>query len=126
MAGRAPQLARAAAHGAEHIARGAGIIGIQRLLRVTIFSTFGRRLGTLGLVVMLHGVARAEQVPSRVFTTADGLAHNVVNKRSEMEDFLDAVHKNPSLWTTIVSPVTLVTSPAFFATTTWPESMAST
>jgi predicted O-methyltransferase YrrM len=32
------------------------------------------------------------------------VAHNVVNKRNEMEDFLDAVHKHPSLWTTIVSP----------------------
>ncbi|MEO5896361.1 MAG: O-methyltransferase [Vicinamibacterales bacterium] len=32
------------------------------------------------------------------------IAHNVVNKRSEMRDFLDAVQKHPSLWTTIVSP----------------------
>ena len=32
------------------------------------------------------------------------VAHNVVNKRNEMGDFLDAVHKNASLWTTIVSP----------------------
>ena len=32
------------------------------------------------------------------------LAHNVVNKRNEMEDFLSAVQKHPSLWTTIVSP----------------------
>jgi predicted O-methyltransferase YrrM len=32
------------------------------------------------------------------------IAHNVVNKRSEMPDFLDAIHKHPSLWTTIVSP----------------------
>jgi caffeoyl-CoA O-methyltransferase len=31
-------------------------------------------------------------------------AHNVVNKRSEMGDFLDAVQRNPSLWTTIVAP----------------------
>jgi predicted O-methyltransferase YrrM len=31
-------------------------------------------------------------------------AHNVVNKRSEMGDFLDAIEHNPSLWTTIVSP----------------------
>ena len=31
-------------------------------------------------------------------------AHNVVNKRSEMGDFLDLVQRNPSLWTTIVSP----------------------
>jgi caffeoyl-CoA O-methyltransferase len=32
------------------------------------------------------------------------VAHNVVNKRNEMEDFLDAVWKSPVLWTTIVSP----------------------
>lgn len=32
------------------------------------------------------------------------IAHNVVNKRSEMGDFLDVVQKHPSLWTTIVSP----------------------
>jgi predicted O-methyltransferase YrrM len=32
------------------------------------------------------------------------VAHNVVNKKNEMADFLDAVQKHPSLWTTIVSP----------------------
>ena len=32
------------------------------------------------------------------------LAHNVVNKRNEMGDVLDAVLKHPNLWTTIVSP----------------------
>lgn len=32
------------------------------------------------------------------------IAHNVVNKRDEMGDFLDVIHKNPALWTTIVSP----------------------
>jgi predicted O-methyltransferase YrrM len=32
------------------------------------------------------------------------LAHNVVNKRNEMGDFLDVVLKHPALWTTIVSP----------------------
>jgi caffeoyl-CoA O-methyltransferase len=32
------------------------------------------------------------------------LAHNVINKRNEMGDFLDVVLKHPSLWTTIVSP----------------------
>jgi predicted O-methyltransferase YrrM len=31
-------------------------------------------------------------------------AHNVVNKRNEMPDFLDAIQHNPALWTTIVSP----------------------
>jgi caffeoyl-CoA O-methyltransferase len=32
------------------------------------------------------------------------VAHNVVNKRGEMGDFLDAIWKSPALWTTIVSP----------------------
>lgn len=32
------------------------------------------------------------------------IAHNVVNKRSEMGDFLDVIQKHPTLWTTIVSP----------------------
>ena len=31
-------------------------------------------------------------------------AHNVVNKRNEMGDFLEAIQRNPSLWTTIVAP----------------------
>jgi caffeoyl-CoA O-methyltransferase len=31
-------------------------------------------------------------------------AHNVVNKRNEMEDFLETIQRNPSLWTTIVAP----------------------
>ena len=31
-------------------------------------------------------------------------AHNVVNKRNEMGDFLDAIQQNPALWTAIVSP----------------------
>ena len=32
------------------------------------------------------------------------LGHNVVNKRGEMEDFLDAIHGNPAMLTAIVSP----------------------
>ncbi len=32
------------------------------------------------------------------------IAHNVVNKRNQMEDFLTAIQTHPSLWTTIVSP----------------------
>lgn len=32
------------------------------------------------------------------------LAHNVVNKRSEMPDFLSAIENNPQILTTIVSP----------------------
>jgi predicted O-methyltransferase YrrM len=32
------------------------------------------------------------------------LAHNVVNKQTEMRDFLDAIRNDPSLFTTIVTP----------------------
>ena len=32
------------------------------------------------------------------------LAHNVVNKKSEMGRFLDAIQNDPRLFTTIVSP----------------------
>lgn len=32
------------------------------------------------------------------------LAHNVVNKRGEMRDFLAAIHSHPAVFTTIVSP----------------------
>ena len=32
------------------------------------------------------------------------LAHNVVNKREEMEDFLKTIRTHPLLWTTIVMP----------------------
>ena len=43
-----------------------------------------------------------------VYPRLDGgglfLAHNVINKRNEMEDFLAAVLEHPGLWTTIVSP----------------------
>lgn len=31
-------------------------------------------------------------------------AHNVINKRGEMPDFLNAIEHNPALWTAIVAP----------------------
>ena len=45
-----------------------------------------------------------EMVYPRLDPRALFLAHNVVNKRNEMGDFLDVVLKHPALWTTIVSP----------------------
>ncbi|MEO6212902.1 MAG: O-methyltransferase [Vicinamibacterales bacterium] len=45
-----------------------------------------------------------EMVYPRLSTGGLFIAHNVVNKRSEMGDFLDVVQQHPSLWTTIVSP----------------------
>jgi predicted O-methyltransferase YrrM len=40
----------------------------------------------------------------RMTTGALFLAHNVVNKQSEMRDFLSAIHDDPALFTTIVTP----------------------
>ena len=40
----------------------------------------------------------------RLVTGGLFLGHNVVNKRTEMPDFLDAITKNPAMMTTIVSP----------------------
>ena len=31
-------------------------------------------------------------------------AHNVINKRAELGDFMDAIQRNPSLWTAVVAP----------------------
>jgi predicted O-methyltransferase YrrM len=45
-----------------------------------------------------------ELVYPRLETGGLFVAHNVVNKKNEMADFLDAVQTHPSLWTTIVSP----------------------
>ena len=45
-----------------------------------------------------------ELVFPRLRTRGLFLAHNVVNKRSEMGDFLAAVQDNPAVMTTIVSP----------------------
>ena len=45
-----------------------------------------------------------ELVFPRLNTGALLLAHNVVNKRSEMTDFLGAIENHPQLLTTIVSP----------------------
>ena len=40
----------------------------------------GRSLRALAVVLTLPALARAERVPSRIFTTADGLANNVVQR----------------------------------------------
>lgn len=45
-----------------------------------------------------------EMVFPRIDTGGLFVAHNVVNKRSEMGDFLDAIERHPQAWTTIVKP----------------------
>jgi caffeoyl-CoA O-methyltransferase len=45
-----------------------------------------------------------EMVYPRLNTGGLFVAHNVVNKKSEMTPFLDTIHSHPGLFTTIVSP----------------------
>ena len=45
-----------------------------------------------------------ELVYPRLETGGLFIAHNVVNKRDEMEDFLATIHNHPTMWTTIVAP----------------------
>lgn len=45
-----------------------------------------------------------EMVFPRIDTGGLFVAHNVVNKRDEMGDFLDAIEQHPQAWTTIVKP----------------------
>jgi hypothetical protein len=40
----------------------------------------GRTFGLVVAFILVPAIGRAERLPSRVFTTADGLAHNVVNR----------------------------------------------
>lgn len=45
-----------------------------------------------------------EMMFPRIDTGGLFVAHNVVNKKSEMGDFLDAIERHPRAWTTIVKP----------------------
>jgi predicted O-methyltransferase YrrM len=90
-----------------NIAR-AGLSDVVQVVSGDAFAEIPKVAGTFDFVFLDAWKKDYKRFLDMVYPRLDrgGLfvAHNVVNKRSEMEDFLDAVHKNPSLWTTIVSP----------------------
>jgi caffeoyl-CoA O-methyltransferase len=92
---------------AENIRR-AGLTDIVQVLAGDAFLQIPKVAGTFDFVFLDAWKKDYKRFLDLVFPRLDKgglfLAHNVVNKRSEMGDFLDAVQKNPSLWTTIVSP----------------------
>jgi caffeoyl-CoA O-methyltransferase len=98
--GRAKELA-------ENIRR-AGLSDVVQVLSGDAFQQIPKVAGTFDFVFLDAWKKDYKRFLDLVFPRLDKgglfLAHNVVNKRSEMGDFLDAVQKNPSLWTTIVSP----------------------
>ena len=92
---------------AENI-RKAGLSDIVTVVSGDAFAQIPRLEGTFDFVFLDAWKRDYKRFFDLVYPRLDRaglfIAHNVVNKRSEMGDFLDAVHKNPSLWTTIVSP----------------------
>jgi caffeoyl-CoA O-methyltransferase len=92
---------------AENIKR-AGFSDIVQVVSGDAFSEIPKLQGTFDFVFLDAWKRDYKKFFDSVYPRLDkgGLftAHNVVNKRSEMGDFLDAIQRNPSLWTTIVAP----------------------
>ena len=94
--------------GLESFVRRAGLADVVQVVSGDAFARIPELTGTFDFVFLDAWKKDYKRFFDLVYPRLDkgGLfvAHNVVNKRSEMGDFLDAVHKHPSLWTTIVSP----------------------
>ena len=99
-----PQRARAAL---ENVHR-AGLTDVVRVVHADAFAEIPRLQGTFDLVFLdawkpdykkFFDMVYPRLSPGGVF-----VAHNVVNKKNEMEPFLKTVLSHPALYTTIVSP----------------------
>jgi predicted O-methyltransferase YrrM len=99
--------ARRAREAAENVRR-AGLTDVVRVVSGDAFKEIPRLQGTFDLVFLdawkpdykkFFDMVLPRLAPGGVF-----VAHNVVNKKSEMGPFLDTIHSHPALFTTIVSP----------------------
>jgi len=92
---------------AENVRR-AGLSDIVQVVSGDAFAEIPKLQGTFDLVFLDAWKKDYKAFFEMVFPRIDkgGLfvAHNVVNKRSEMGDFLDAIERHPQAWTTIVKP----------------------
>jgi caffeoyl-CoA O-methyltransferase len=92
---------------AENIRR-AGLSDVVEVVAGDAFEHIPRLAGTFDFVFLDAWKQDYERffelVYPRLETGGLFIAHNVVNKRDEMEDFLETILGHPSLWTTIVSP----------------------
>ena len=99
-AGRAKELA-------ENVRR-AGLSQVVQVVAGDAFQHIPKLPGTFDFVFLDAWKKDYKRFFDLVYPRLDArglfVAHNVVNKKNEMTDFLDAVHAHPSLWTTIVSP----------------------
>ena len=99
-----PQRAREAA---ENV-RKAGLDDVVRVVHGDAFKEIPKLQGTFDFVFLdawkpdykkFFDLVYPRMAPGAIFT-----AHNVVNKKTEMTPFLDAIGTHPGLFTTIVSP----------------------
>jgi caffeoyl-CoA O-methyltransferase len=85
-----------------------GLADIVRVVPGDAFAEIPKITGTFDFVFLDAWKKDYQRFFDLVFPRMDkgGLfvAHNVVNKRSEMGDFLKTIDTHPGLWTTIVSP----------------------
>jgi predicted O-methyltransferase YrrM len=98
---------RRAAEAAANI-RKAGLTDVVRVVHGDAFSEIPKLQGTFDLVFLDAWKPDYKKFFDMVYPrlTKGGVfvAHNVVNKKSEMTPFLDTVQTHPGLFTTIVSP----------------------
>jgi caffeoyl-CoA O-methyltransferase len=96
-----------ATEAAENVRR-AGLADVVRVVHGDAFKEIPRLQGTFDLVFLDAWKPDYKKFFDLVYPrlNAGGLfvAHNVVNKKNEMEPFLRTVSSHPSLFTTIVSP----------------------
>jgi caffeoyl-CoA O-methyltransferase len=92
---------------AENIRR-AGLSDVVQVVAGDAFEQIPKLAGTFDFVFLDAWKKDYKRFFDLVYPRMDKgglfIGHNVVNKRNEMGDFLDAVQKHPTMWTTIVSP----------------------
>jgi predicted O-methyltransferase YrrM len=88
--------------------RRAGFTDVVTVLAGDAFAQIPKLAGTFDFVFLDAWKKDYQRFFDLVFPRLDRgglfLAHNVVNKASEMGDFLNTIHTNPALWTSIVKP----------------------
>ncbi len=86
----------------------AGLSDIVTVVSGDAFAEIPKLQGTFDLVFLDAWKKDYKRFFEMMFPRIDkgGLfvAHNVINKKSEMGDFLDAIERHPQAWTTIVKP----------------------
>jgi len=86
----------------------AGVTGTVRVVAGDAFKEIPKITGTFDLVFLDAWKPDYKKFFDLVFPRVEPggvfVAHNVVNKKSEMGDFLSAINSRPDAWSTIVSP----------------------